>query len=292
MLLLAPAAASADPSAWPYKQPGDSGRFDYNDFDFGGEAFGKQVDGFDACTFTDPYDINVDTYQQYQVNGCVPVATPWIKLKALQTKGWKVYCPRSAPYNWAAGTSGLGGAEQFWRTSRSVHLGDVFSEHYHPGTSDHESFNGSLRTHHWLFVIGCSPAAYKSQNVPYSNGAGPSGKPAGCCGSSSRRGVAKSRGPSLRRDLRATSYEDTREWRLNRSARRTYFAKCAPGYRVRLRKWAVGWYTAGPPRRRDGRSAESARRLRRGIAVTVRTHRLRRPGLARLQIRVGCQRLS
>jgi hypothetical protein len=48
-----------------------------------------------------PSDLQ-DSYQQWDVDGCTPVATPWIWVKAFQGNGWKLYCPGPAPYNWAS----------------------------------------------------------------------------------------------------------------------------------------------------------------------------------------------
>jgi hypothetical protein len=292
------ASASADPSAWPFKQAGDSGRITYNQWDYEGDAYGKDIEGYDACVYTDPFDINVDNYPQYNVTGCTPVATPWVKVKPFHTSGWKIYCPGGAAYNWAA-DGALGGAEQFWRTSGDLHFNGFWTEHYHPGTADHAAFNASLHTHHYLFVIGCSPQAYDTQHEPYSNGQGPTGKPEGCCdsgaaatraGAAATGGARMRKGPRLRRDRRARSYDETREWPLRRRGRRTYVTRCARGYRASKPHWAVGWFTRQPPRRRrDGRTAERIRPVKRGFAVTVRSRGLRK-GAVRLQTNLTCRR--
>jgi hypothetical protein len=291
--------ASADPSAWPYKQAGDSGVLTYDENDtFTAKAIQTDqfpdapwwVQGFDACVWQNAIN-NADTsYPQYQVAGCVPVATPWIWIPALRGSGWKIYCPGSAPYNYAALPIG---AIQFWFGDSSVAATFDFRENYNPGWSDHSAVNYDDHGHHWKFIIGCSPTDQGSSNTPYSNGVGPSGKPSPCCGVFSAGATASRSSLPVRLtrprvDRLPGGYERVQEFDLPRNGRRTYTVGCRPGERLTRRRWAIGWFTARRPKRADGRAdGAPVRTTRNRFAVRVITRNARR-GAARLQTTIRC----
>jgi hypothetical protein len=296
---LAP-AAHADPSAWPFKQAGDSGVLSYyENADYGGNAYPTYqfpdppwyVQGFDTCVWANA-DNNADmSYPEYQINGCVPVASPWIWVKAISYSSWAIYCPASAPYNYAALPID---ALQFWFGDSDVEGTTIFTENYNPGSSDHSVFNHDLSSgHHWKFIIGCSPVDQGSSNTPYSNGVGPSGMPSPCCGifapgGGTGPGARPVKLSAARIDRSAGGYTQTREFDLPRTARRTYTVGCRAGERLGRSDWGIGWFTARRPKRGDGSAdGRRVRSARNTLAVRVTTKNAR-SGAARLQTRIRC----
>jgi hypothetical protein len=256
------------------------------------------VQSFDPCVWTDPPSQSQTSYQQWDVDGCTPVASPWVKVSGFSGKGWKIYCPSSAPYSWAALPIG---AIQFWFGDGDVKATFVFSENYNPGWSDHSVFNYDTGAHHWKFTIGCSPIDQgSSAKHEYSNGEGPTGKPVPCCGlvasglgalpAGSARGARPVKGPPVYRIRSARGYEETRELDLRPNGRRRYSVGCAAGHRLRRKRWALGWYTARRPRERDGSaSAVALRSPRNRLRLSVRTRGVGR-GSVRLQTTILCLR--
>jgi hypothetical protein len=298
--LTAAAPAAADPSAWPYKQVGDSGVLSYDENDtYSSKAVMTDqfpdapwwVQGFDACVWSNAINNADVTYPQYQVDGCVPVASPWIWVSAVHGSNWEIYCPGSAPYNYAGlPIAGI----QFWFGGSLVEGTFDFQENYNPGWSYHTAFNYDVHGHHWKFIIGCSPTDQSNSNTPYSNGVGPSGKPSPCCGvvgatASAARGALPVRLTAPRVDRVPGGYVRTQEFDLRPNGRRTYSVGCRAGERLGGRRgWGIGWFTARRPKRADGRAdGVPVRTARNRFAVRVTTRHARR-GAARLQMSIRC----
>lgn len=161
------AASASATSAFPLKQPGDSGRYSGNAL-FGialpkGDVPTANGDlyalGFDACTTYDNQGTSDGSYIQYQVPDCAPVQSPWIETKPLGSPNWSIYCSDSAPYSWVATGSDegtQGGALQAWGTTKAAISGFYRTRNYGfgpdpPAKSEYAVINASTRTNYWGF---------------------------------------------------------------------------------------------------------------------------------------------
>lgn len=304
--LLVVARAHAE-SAFPLKSSGDSGVIPY----FSSSPSipcgngGLCVSGWDACTYSQLEGNFSSSLQQYTVPGCTPVQTPWIHFKGGTTSGWAVYCPASAPYSWVNGYPGSQGQTfQWWTDSNYV---GSFSEP--PGTNtsgpnppakiDFSVHDWSLYSHNWLFIAACSTVSNNDfatidNQPPYSHGVGPSARPHGLPGVSGLLGAVQRppRGPALRITKNGPrSYVITRQINLRRNRRVTYRVSCRAGYRKVTQRWAIGWYTNGPPKARNGKATVTRRSAgKRTYSLSVRTNNRVRPMTAQLQMIVACKR--
>jgi hypothetical protein len=305
--LFAPGSAPAQ-SAFPVKAADDGGVIDLPQFNVSGYVdFGPSppnyARGYDACTYTEAYSTLILNYQQYNVAGCVPIQTPWIALHGWQTRGWAVYCPDSAPNSWI---SSLGGALQQWSGTSSVEeMNEIQSENTFgpkpPAKSDYYTTNWGISTHHWLYVVGCSPEKWENvgDGGAYCCGQGTSGAPhfsSGAAGSSAAQAAAGGalmlKGPARRETPYGSGYYSlTREFDLSPHTSHTYSVKCRRGYRLRFARHGIGWFMGREPGKRDGNVRDRRHRFgKRGFKVTTTTDRNVKPGKVRLQLEIGCGR--
>ena len=325
-LLAAPAAAlsaSDYASAWPYKRPSDTGILTVEQWqsDAFNQKFGKYqtVGGVDPCVYWDAAfssDMPPPAAQQYNVPGCAPVASPWIKLSPWKTRGWALYCPSSAPYNWNAegpqnkdDTGKLDSPTrqaQYIKTSSFV---DVVSfgvqEWTGPkpvGLAEYYATNWAFKHHTWRYGISCSPEPFTGipQGGKYSRGEGPSGSllrgSAIAQGDSDAAGAVTAatpiigrRGPT--RDIRrvdAANVQKTIEVDLVPQQVRRYQATCPKGQAPSFAHYGVGWFTGQRPSVADMTKVKDTQRsITRGTEVRIETKSIPRRTV-RLQIHLGC----
>lgn len=296
-----PGAASAI-SAYPFKGDGDTGVV--SPADFLNAMSGGNPEGWDACVISDPYNDTVLALQQYPVADCVPIQTPWIQLKALGTRGWAIYCPRSAPNSWIDSS---GGGLQAWSdTNSSWAMQEIQADNsYGPNPvakSDYYMTNWSFKEVHFGFLVGCSPQAWTGAGMPdYCCGAGVSARPSWSTAPGSARGAGAAvtpvtakavRGPKRRRIVHSpTRYSETREVNLAPRSKRTHVMRCKRGFLPYHQHWGVGWYTKRTPRpKTDGKVGEFARGIKRGFRVTAKANKRVKRGSARLQASLSCHR--
>ena len=303
---LSPLTPVGGESAFPFKSASDSGVIKHftSTPSYGCSNGGLCVVGWDACVYSALVGNFTQTLQQYTVPGCTPVQTPWITVKGGTTSGWAVYCPSKAPYSWVNGYPGSQGQTfQWWTDSQYV---GTFAQP--PGTNtpgpnppakiDFSVHDWSLYSHHWLFIAACSTVSNSDTSTitnqpPYSHGDGPSARPTGLPGVSVLEASRVSRGPAMRVTKRGPrSYVITRQFNLKPRRQLTYRVSCRRGYRQVTRRWSIGWWTTGPPRRADGTATATRRRStsKRTLALVVRTNKRLQPGTAQLQVVLGCQR--
>lgn len=303
-LLLTPAIADATPSAFPLKAPGDSGVVDLSDFSPQGPDGPDWVRGYDACTYTKPYDNFTLEFPQYQVAGCVPVQSPWLELPHFMAiSSWVVYCPASAPNSWV---DSLGGALQQWSTDQSVapmSEGPPGTNSFGPSPpaqSDYSTISGSASPKWWLYLVGCSPIPWESvgDGGVYCCGRGTSAiplfRPPPLAAARSDQNVPRVRvakgPPRLVHRTSRDHYSVTREFDLRADTTRTYTASCAAGYRMHATHSGIGWYTRRPPTAADGEASRTERREGGRYEVTVATTDGIRRGSVRLQMHIACSR--
>jgi hypothetical protein len=301
---LSPLAPVGGESAFPFKSSSDTGVINHftSTPSRGCSNGGLCVVGWDACVYSALLGNFTQTLQQYTVPGCTPVQTPWIHVTGGRTSGWAVYCPSKAPYSWVNGYPGSQGQTFQWWTDNQY----VGSFSQPPGTNtsgpnppakiDFSVHDWSVYSHNWLFVAACSTVSNQNipQQPPYSHGDGPSARPTGLPGVSSIEETSGGtpRGPAMKITKGGPrSYVITRQFKLKPNRKVTYRVSCRRGYRQVTRRWAIGWYTTGPPKRADGTA--TATRLaapKRTLAVRVRTNKRVQPGTAQLQVVLGCRR--
>ena len=290
-------------SAFPFKEVGDSGVIEYTDIIGGPYVVDTWVvSGEDPCVYWNVPADEANSQQQYNVPGCVGVATPWIRLKPWHSGGWAVYCPSSAPYNWGAGGP-LSYPTQVVLGSKAVKFssyGPAQRSGPKPvGKGDYYATNYSLtNSHHWRFAIGCSSEEFTrtGQGGKYSNGEGPSGSPfprsasiANARAQASGPAAAR-RGPIARRSrIDYTTFDKTIEVDRRPNRTRTYRAVCPRGHRVVFARHGIGWFTGALPPRRGlaAKVDDRPKGVRRGFEVRVATGDI--PArTARLQMHLGC----
>jgi len=303
-VLVAPAVAQANPSAFPLKAAGDSGQVALPDFDPEGFDGPDWVRGFDACTYTQPYDNFTLVFQQYQVAGCVPIQTPWVEVPPIGIVSWTLYCPASAPNSWV---DSLGGTLQQWTTSQYVSGLTEGPGQFNttgpspPAVSDYSSINGTSSDQWWLYLVACSPQVWNDvgDGGTYCCGQGVSAipffRPPPTASETRRRAQALRprlvKGPARRRHRTSPNhYTETREVDLRPGTTRTYYTSCDAGYALAGAHSAVGWYTRRPPRAADGHVESEDRIEGRRYAVTTTASANVRPGAARVQTRIACSR--
>jgi hypothetical protein len=303
--LIAPGSAIAQ-SAFPLKSVGDPGVVPANEVNpsnwvSAGPGGNNYVRNFDACTYIAPFNNFQSNYQQYNVGNCAPIQTPWIRLRAWETKGWAIYCPDSAPNSWVPSD---GGALSQWTSAYSVEnmneLGGNTSGPSPPAKNDYYTTNWSVHHQYWLYLVGCSPQAWENvgDGGAYCCGQGTSAIPtfsSGSAASAAPRAVTATlrKGPARRRTPIGTGYYSlTREVDLEPDSKRTYRLKCQRGFRLRRARETVGWFTKRKPfRKLFGDVKETQKRLgERGYQVTVTTDDRVKEGKARLQLDIGCAR--
>jgi hypothetical protein len=210
------------------------------------------------------------TYQEGQygpqipVTGCVPVASPWIKLSWDGSGGWKLYCPPSAPYNWNAESdprSAFGWQRtSSWVDSPTATFVQRDGRPGDPGYADYYTINWSTHTTHWRYAIGCSPQPEPGWGE---NPNPPQGRASGSTVSAARVAAASGQRPR--------ALELTRETRLRPRRTVAIVRRCPAGSRVARARHAVGYYTSRAPKRTT--DTVLAQRIGRRIVFRVRTGR-------------------
>jgi hypothetical protein len=227
-----------------------------------------------ACTYEDD---RYDPAPRYPVTDCVPVASPWIKMSGDDTRGWRLYCPPSALYNWNAESEGAFGWQ---RTSRWIDRPTATIDNNsdgspgHPGYADYYTINWSVNTTHWRYAIGCSP-----QPEPGFPPTSPPGRASGPTVSAARLAAAS--------DEPRRALELTRETRLRPRRTVAIVRRCPAGSRVARARHAVGYYTRRAPRLTT--ATVSWQRIARRMVFRVRTGRLPAAKVT-IQITLTCAR--
>jgi hypothetical protein len=279
-------------SAYPVKKASDSGVVTQDDY------FNASIgspDFWDACVIAQPYNDFSMTFQQYTITGCTPVASPFIQLKALGTRGWAVYCPQSAPNTWIE--SAGGGLQGYSDTNGSWAIQEIQEDNSYgpspPAKSDYFMTNWTFHEVHFGFVVGCSPQVWETDTglPPYCCGQGPSAGQPFPTSAAGKLTTHFARGPRDRRTtLPGHRYTESREVNLGPHATKTLTMQCDHGLVPYFHQWGVGWYTHHVPTKKDGHVQELPAKIKRGFKITAKANGRVKPRAARLQAVISCHR--